>query len=145
MISLLHDPSVYRLLCVNNFTRWFSPARPRRFGLIIELSWPFHIEIGPCPIIPLFPDRSLLLLPSISVVTLLCLSPICRVCEQCVELMGEGCLNKEHFDDLGGILTSKFEEHFKNQELRQGPCLCKPVKRPQFDFEVLSASFELDR
>uniref|UniRef100_A0A8C4QHS1 Karyopherin (importin) beta 3 n=1 Tax=Eptatretus burgeri TaxID=7764 RepID=A0A8C4QHS1_EPTBU len=47
------------------------------------------------------------------------LSQIMESFARCVELMGEGCLNKEHFDDLGGILTSKFEEHFKNQELRQ--------------------------
>lgn len=34
--------------------------------------------------------------------------------------MGDGCLNNEHFDELGGILKGKLEEHFKNQELRQG-------------------------
>lgn len=34
--------------------------------------------------------------------------------------MGDGCLNNEHFEELGGILKSKLEEHFKNQELRQG-------------------------
>ena len=39
---------------------------------------------------------------------------------QCVELMGDGCLNTEHFEELGGILKGKLEEHFKNQELRQG-------------------------
>lgn len=38
---------------------------------------------------------------------------------QCIELMGEGCLNNEHFEELGGILKGKLEEHFKNQELRQ--------------------------
>uniref|UniRef100_A0A8C5D0A6 TOG domain-containing protein n=1 Tax=Gadus morhua TaxID=8049 RepID=A0A8C5D0A6_GADMO len=37
----------------------------------------------------------------------------------CVELMGDGCLNTEHFEELGGILKGKLEEHFKNQELRQ--------------------------
>lgn len=39
---------------------------------------------------------------------------------QCIELMGDGCLNNEHFEELGGILKGKLEEHFKNQELRQG-------------------------
>lgn len=39
---------------------------------------------------------------------------------QCIELMGDGCLNSEHFEEMGGILKSKLEEHFKNQELRQG-------------------------
>lgn len=39
---------------------------------------------------------------------------------QCVELMGDGCLHNEHFEELGGILKGKLEEHFKNQELRQG-------------------------
>ncbi|KAL7845929.1 hypothetical protein AOLI_G00241210, partial [Acnodon oligacanthus] len=38
---------------------------------------------------------------------------------QCIELMGDGCLNNEHFEELGGILKGKLEEHFKNQELRQ--------------------------
>lgn len=41
-------------------------------------------------------------------------------CFQCIELMGDGCLNNEHFEELGGILKGKLEEHFKNQELRQG-------------------------
>lgn len=40
-------------------------------------------------------------------------------CFQCIELMGDGCLNNEHFEELGGILKGKLEEHFKNQELRQ--------------------------
>lgn len=39
---------------------------------------------------------------------------------KCIELMGDGCLNSEHFEELGGILKGKLEEHFKNQELRQG-------------------------
>lgn len=34
--------------------------------------------------------------------------------------MGDGCLNYEHFEELGGILKGKLEEHFKNQQLRQG-------------------------
>lgn len=34
--------------------------------------------------------------------------------------MGDGCLSKEHFDELSGILKGKLEEHFKNQRLRQG-------------------------
>ncbi|XP_061917237.1 importin-5 [Entelurus aequoreus] len=38
---------------------------------------------------------------------------------KCIELMGDGCLNNEHFEELGGILKGKLEEHFKNQELRQ--------------------------
>lgn len=42
------------------------------------------------------------------------------LCVKCIELMGDGCLNNEHFEELGGILKGKLEEHFKNQELRQG-------------------------
>lgn len=41
---------------------------------------------------------------------------------KCIELMGDGCLSNEHFEELGGILKGKLEEHFKNQELRQGEC-----------------------
>lgn len=37
--------------------------------------------------------------------------------------MGDGCLNNEHFEELGGILKGKLEEHFKNQQLRQGEFL----------------------
>ncbi|KAL1022067.1 hypothetical protein UPYG_G00021780 [Umbra pygmaea] len=47
------------------------------------------------------------------------LSEIMHSFAKCVELMGEGCLNNEHFEELGGILKGKLEEHFKNQELRQ--------------------------
>lgn len=43
-----------------------------------------------------------------------------RFVSKCIELMGDGCLNNEHFEELGGILKGKLEEHFKNQELRQG-------------------------
>lgn len=45
---------------------------------------------------------------------------------KCIELMGDGCLSNEHFEELGGILKGKLEEHFKNQELRQGECLNFP-------------------
>lgn len=45
---------------------------------------------------------------------------------QCIELMGDGCLNNEHFEELGGILKGKLEEHFKNQELRQGEASSPP-------------------
>ena len=38
---------------------------------------------------------------------------------QCIEVMGDGCLNNEHFEELGVILKAKLEEHFKNQML---PC-----------------------
>lgn len=41
--------------------------------------------------------------------------------------MGDGCLNNEHFEELGGILKGKLEEHFKNQELRQGESLSSEV------------------
>lgn len=41
--------------------------------------------------------------------------------------MGDGCLNNEHFEELGGILKGKLEEHFKNQELRQGKLIQIPV------------------
>uniref|UniRef100_A0A3Q1LV36 Importin 5 n=2 Tax=Bos TaxID=9903 RepID=A0A3Q1LV36_BOVIN len=46
----------------------------------------------------------------------------------CIEVMGDGCLNNEHFEELGGILKAKLEEHFKNQELRQ-------VKRQDEDYD----------
>uniref|UniRef100_A0A8C1H8H7 Karyopherin (importin) beta 3 n=1 Tax=Cyprinus carpio carpio TaxID=630221 RepID=A0A8C1H8H7_CYPCA len=47
------------------------------------------------------------------------LSEIMHSFAKCIELMGDGCLNNEHFEELGGILKGKLEEHFKNQELRQ--------------------------
>uniref|UniRef100_S4RV35 Karyopherin (importin) beta 3 n=1 Tax=Petromyzon marinus TaxID=7757 RepID=S4RV35_PETMA len=47
------------------------------------------------------------------------ISQIMESFARCVELMGEGCLDKEHFVELGNILKAKLEEHFKNQELRQ--------------------------
>ncbi|XP_015242051.1 PREDICTED: importin-5 [Cyprinodon variegatus] len=47
------------------------------------------------------------------------LSEIMHSFAKCVELMGDDCLNNEHFEELGGILKAKLEEHFKNQELRQ--------------------------
>ncbi|XP_053719016.1 importin-5 [Synchiropus splendidus] len=47
------------------------------------------------------------------------LSEIMHSFAKCIELMGDGCLNKAHFEELGGILKGKLEEHFKNQELRQ--------------------------
>ncbi|KAG7268938.1 hypothetical protein CRUP_002934 [Coryphaenoides rupestris] len=47
------------------------------------------------------------------------LSEIMHAFAKCVELMGDGCLNNEHFEELGGIMKGKLEEHFKNQELRQ--------------------------
>ncbi|CAK6979970.1 importin-5 [Scomber scombrus] len=47
------------------------------------------------------------------------LSEIMHSFAKCIELMGNGCLNNEHFEKLGGILKGKLEEHFKNQELRQ--------------------------
>lgn len=46
---------------------------------------------------------------------------------KCIELMGDGCLSNEHFEELGGILKGKLEEHFKNQELRQGDCSSSEV------------------
>ncbi|XP_028256566.1 importin-5 [Parambassis ranga] len=47
------------------------------------------------------------------------LSEIMHSFAKCIELMGDGCLNNEHFEELGGILKGKLEEHFKNQQLRQ--------------------------
>ncbi|XP_034029930.1 importin-5 [Thalassophryne amazonica] len=47
------------------------------------------------------------------------LSEIMHSFAKCIELMGDGCLNNEHFEELGCILKGKLEEHFKNQELRQ--------------------------
>ncbi|XP_077153239.1 importin-5 [Ranitomeya variabilis] len=56
------------------------------------------------------------------------LSEIMHSFAKCIEVMGDGCLNNEHFEELGGILKSKLEEHFKNQELRQ-------VKRQDEDYD----------
>ncbi|XP_039601355.1 importin-5 [Polypterus senegalus] len=56
------------------------------------------------------------------------LSEIMHSFAKCIELMGDGCLNTEHFEELGGILKAKLEEHFKNQELRQ-------VKRQDEDYD----------
>uniref|UniRef100_A0A8C3TI54 TOG domain-containing protein n=1 Tax=Chelydra serpentina TaxID=8475 RepID=A0A8C3TI54_CHESE len=56
------------------------------------------------------------------------LSEIMHSFAKCVEVMGDGCLNNEHFEELGGILKGKLEEHFKNQELRQ-------VKRQDEDYD----------
>uniref|UniRef100_A0A8D0GHG6 Importin 5 n=1 Tax=Sphenodon punctatus TaxID=8508 RepID=A0A8D0GHG6_SPHPU len=53
------------------------------------------------------------------------LSEIMHSFAKCIEVMGDGCLNNEHFEELGGILKAKLEEHFKNQELRQGLSLLK--------------------
>ncbi|KAL8189967.1 UNVERIFIED_CONTAM: Importin-5 [Gekko kuhli] len=56
------------------------------------------------------------------------LSEIMHSFGKCIEVMGDGCLNNEHFEELGGILKGKLEEHFKNQELRQ-------VKRQDEDYD----------
>uniref|UniRef100_A0A8C0XP96 Importin N-terminal domain-containing protein n=1 Tax=Castor canadensis TaxID=51338 RepID=A0A8C0XP96_CASCN len=56
------------------------------------------------------------------------LSKIMHSFAKCIEVMGDGCLNNEHFEELGGILKAKLEEHFKNQELRQ-------VKRQDEDYD----------
>ncbi|XP_053561454.1 importin-5 [Bombina bombina] len=56
------------------------------------------------------------------------LSEIMHSFAKCIEVMGDGCLNNEHFEELGGIMKSKLEEHFKNQELRQ-------VKRQDEDYD----------
>ncbi|XP_077408613.1 importin-5 [Vanacampus margaritifer] len=58
------------------------------------------------------------------------LSEIMHSFAKCIELMGDGCLNNEHFEELGGILKGKLEEHFKNQELRQ-------AKRQDEDYDDL--------
>uniref|UniRef100_A0A8C2LJ38 Importin-5 n=1 Tax=Cricetulus griseus TaxID=10029 RepID=A0A8C2LJ38_CRIGR len=56
------------------------------------------------------------------------LSEIMHSFAKCIEVMGDGCLSSEHFEELGGILKAKLEEHFKNQELRQ-------VKRQDEDYD----------
>lgn len=56
------------------------------------------------------------------------LSEVMHSFAKCIEVMGPGCLNNEHFEELGGILKAKLEEHFKNQELRQ-------VKRQDEDYD----------
>nr|XP_033804302.1 importin-5 [Geotrypetes seraphini] len=56
------------------------------------------------------------------------LSEIMHSFAKCIEVMGDGCLNNEHFEELGGILKGKLEEHFKNQEIRQ-------VKRQDEDYD----------
>lgn len=53
---------------------------------------------------------------------------------KCIELMGDGCLNNEHFEELGGILKGKLEEHFKNQELRQGETFITTIEALFFFF-----------
>uniref|UniRef100_A0A3B4B4F7 TOG domain-containing protein n=1 Tax=Periophthalmus magnuspinnatus TaxID=409849 RepID=A0A3B4B4F7_9GOBI len=47
------------------------------------------------------------------------LSEIMHSFAKCIELMGDGCLEPAQFEELGGILKGKLEEHFKNQRLRQ--------------------------
>ncbi|XP_055020166.1 importin-5 [Boleophthalmus pectinirostris] len=47
------------------------------------------------------------------------LSEIMHSFAKCIELMGDGCLEKAQLEELGGILKGKLEEHFKNQRLRQ--------------------------
>ncbi|KAK5847578.1 hypothetical protein PBY51_016695 [Eleginops maclovinus] len=49
------------------------------------------------------------------------LSEIMHSFAKCIELMGDGCLNNEHFEELGGILKGKLEEHFKTRssDMRQ--------------------------
>ncbi|CAL9698324.1 unnamed protein product [Knipowitschia caucasica] len=47
------------------------------------------------------------------------LSEVMHAFAKCMELMGDGCLEKAQFEELGGILKAKLEEHFKNQRLRQ--------------------------
>lgn len=59
---------------------------------------------------------------------------------KCIELMGDGCLNNEHFEELGGILKGKLEEHFKNQELRQGESSLQQKKK----FEMYLKDYFLD-
>lgn len=54
--------------------------------------------------------------------------------------MGDGCLNNEHFEELGGILKGKLEEHFKNQELRQGESPLQQKKK----FEMYLKDYFLD-
>ncbi|XP_043927244.1 importin-5 [Protopterus annectens] len=56
------------------------------------------------------------------------LSEVMHSFAKCIEVMGDGCLNNEHLEELGGILKGKLEEHFKNQELRQ-------VKRQDEDYD----------
>lgn len=48
------------------------------------------------------------------------LSEIMHSFAKCIELMGDGCIEKVQLEELGGILKGKLEEHFKNQRLRQG-------------------------
>lgn len=66
---------------------------------------------------------------------------------QCIELMGDGCLNNEHFEEMGGILKSKLEEHFKNQELRQGELYLEDFKNSFFFIKlkckIISVTFFL--
>lgn len=56
------------------------------------------------------------------------LSEIMNSFAKSIEVMGDGCLNDEHLEELGGILKAKLEGHFKNQELRQ-------VKRQEENYD----------
>lgn len=56
--------------------------------------------------------------------------------------MGDGCLNNEHFEELGGILKGKLEEHFKNQELRHGEDW-PIVSQLDIYFKTVSSSYSL--
>lgn len=55
--------------------------------------------------------------------------------------MGDGCLNNEHFEELGGILKGKLEEHFKNQQLRQGRFLLKQWQVEMFFSNIWSVVY----
>ncbi|KAM8801973.1 ran-binding protein 6 isoform 2-T2 [Rhynchonycteris naso] len=56
------------------------------------------------------------------------LSEIMSSFAKSIEVMGVGCLNDEHLEELGEILKAKLEGHFKNQELRQ-------VKRQEENYD----------
>ncbi|XP_023601082.1 ran-binding protein 6 isoform X2 [Myotis lucifugus] len=56
------------------------------------------------------------------------LSEIMSSFAKSIEVMGDGCLNDEHLEELGEILKAKLEGHFKNQELRQ-------VKRQEENYD----------
>ncbi|XP_069889339.1 ran-binding protein 6 isoform X2 [Dipodomys merriami] len=56
------------------------------------------------------------------------LSEIMNSFAKSIEVMGDGCLNDEHLEELGGILKAKLEGHFKNQEIRQ-------VKRQEENYD----------
>lgn len=108
LMNLLYSSNIwFEIKCFFFVCGWGSSS-----VCVQEVSWVLHI----CWCDPL----------------VLSLPYVCLSFTQCIELMGDGCLNSEHFEEMGGILKSKLEEHFKNQELRQGELWSQATKNELF-------------